>query len=379
VVSFNPLDADDRVSLERVALFLTDVVIKVWQLDVASAPRLVWLLTNSFLALSDLGLTLLDLPRFLLDTGFRNEVLPKLQHDGVRAYFTQEFPKRDGAIHQWAAPVLNKIAGLIFDSDLKLMLAGRATFNFRDVLDRKRVVLAHLPKGIIGERPSALLGAFVVAQIQKAALSRTDSRWRPEHYLYLDEFQNYTTDNIQDILSESRKYNLSLTLAHQYLDQLSTELKSAVLSTTGTLCCFRVGYGDAYQLAKDIFPSSDFLTEIKTTLRVRRVSRVPFPWPIEQEHALGWEGLAQVLSGQPARQFWMRRRELERPTKLRTLDVPDLTVTDELKARVRALRDVSGERYGRRKSEAAKEVSGRYQAFDGNNKGTGPNIPLWGG
>ena len=88
VVSFNPLDAGDRVSLERLALFLTDIVIKIWGLDVASAPRLVWLLTNTFLALSDLGLTLLDLPRFLLDPAFRNSLLPQLTHERVRAYCT---------------------------------------------------------------------------------------------------------------------------------------------------------------------------------------------------------------------------------------------------------------------------------------------------
>jgi hypothetical protein len=378
VVSFNPLDADDRVSLERLALFLTDIVIKIWGLDVASAPRLVWLLTNSFLALADLGLTLLDLPRFLLDTAFRNQLLPQLTHERVRAYFTQEFPRRDGTIHQWVAPVLNKISGLIFDADLRLMLAGGSTLNFRTVLDRKLVVLVHLPKGILGERPSALVAAFVVAQIQKAALARADSRWRPPHYLYLDEFQNYTTDNIQDILSESRKYNLSLTLAHQYLDQLSPELKSAVLSTTGTLCCFRVGYGDAFQLAKDIFPSPDFLTEIKTTLRIRRVSRVPFPFPFEQEQPLGWEGLAQVLSGQPTRQFWMRRRELERPTKLRTLDVPDLELTNDLKARVRALRDVSGERYGRLKRVVAREVGNEPDPLRATTRNDHSGIPMWG-
>ena len=92
------------------------------------------------------------------------------------------------------------------------------------------------------------------------SLSPTNLRRAKNFYLYLDEFQNYTTDNIKDILSESRKYGLCLTLANQYLEQISPNLKSAVLNTSGTIICFRVGYQDAYQLAKEIFPSPDFST-----------------------------------------------------------------------------------------------------------------------
>jgi len=378
VVSFNPLDSVDKHSLERTALFLTDVVIKIWRIDVASAPRLVWLLTNSFLALADLGLTLLDLPRFLLDTSFREQVLPKVTHAGVRAYFTQEFPTRDTAIHQWVAPVLNKISGLIFDSDLRLFVAGQATLTFREVLHRKLIVLVHLPKGLIGERPSALLGAFIVAQIQKAALARTNRVSRPPYYLYLDEFQHYTTDNIQDILSESRKYGLSLLLAHQYLDQLSGELKSAVLNTTGTLCAFRVGYDDAFQLAKELFPTPDFITKTQRTFKLRRVSRLPLVWLSEREQPVGWEGLAHELAGQPTRQFWMRRRELARPVRLRTLEVPDMKRTQATLANVQALRDSSGERYGRLKSVLAREVAQNYQRFTVNTAATSESVPLWG-
>jgi hypothetical protein len=175
-----------------------------------------WCGLPSFLALSDLGLTLLDLPRFLLDTAFRNGLLPRLTHNGVRAYFTQEFPKREGAVHQWAAPVLNKISGLIFDSDVRLMLAGRATLNFRDVLDRKLVALVHVPKGIIGERPSALIAAFIIARFRGGA-GRADSRRR-----HLPPWTSSELHHGNQDISQSRKC-LSLTLAHQYPDQLSTD------------------------------------------------------------------------------------------------------------------------------------------------------------
>lgn len=357
VVSFNPLEAGRGLSSERVSLYLTDVMLKIWRLDVTNAPRLVWLLTNTCLALSSLGLTLLDMPRWLMDAEFRERLLPEVKHEQARTYFAAEYPKNAGAAHQWATPLLNKVGGLIFDADIQLMVAGRSTINFRDILDGRKILLAHLPKGIIGEGPSALLGAFIVAHLQKAALSRADSVQRTPYYLYLDEFQNYTTDNIQDILSESRKYALSLTLAHQYLDQLSPELRSGVLNTTGTLCVFRVGHHDAVQLAKDIFPSPEFLAEAQHSIRMRHFWRLPLVTLRERLDAPGWDGLARQLSGLPFRQFWVRRRGAGAPVRMKTLDVPDPVYTPRLQAALLELRDGSGERYGRLKSEARRELA----------------------
>jgi hypothetical protein len=195
-VGFNPLEAIQGVSPERAALFLTDVIVKIWKLDTTTAPRMVRLLTHTFLALSCLGLTLLDLPRFLTDSDFRKHLLSRLANENARAYFAWEFPDHEGATHQWVTPVLNKIGGLLFDPDTRLMVAGHSTINFRHIVDRQRVLLVNLPKGIIGEGASALLGAFIVAHFQKAALSRASVSQRQPYYLYLDEFQNYTTDNI---------------------------------------------------------------------------------------------------------------------------------------------------------------------------------------
>ena len=222
VTTFNPLDAVSNYSQERLSLFLTDIIGKIWKLDLASAPRALWLLSNTFLALSNLNLTLLHLPKFLLDAEYRNSLLPRLTNPSALSFFQYEFPKNPRAAHQWASPVLNKIGSLIFDSDLSLMLAGKPRITFRQIMDRQLVLLVHLPKGTIGEGASALMGAFIVAHIQKAALARADSAYRNIFYLYLDEFQNYTTDNIRDILSESRKYSLSMTLVHQYLEQLNS-------------------------------------------------------------------------------------------------------------------------------------------------------------
>lgn len=357
VVSINPLEAIRGLSQERLALFLTDIVVKMWKLDPTSTPRMVWLLTNSFLALAELGLALPDLPRLLLDAAWRAQLLPRIRHAGVRAFFELQFPRSEGAVHQWVTPVLNKIGGLVFDRDIRLMLAGKPTFTFRDVLDSRLVLLVNLPKGILGEGSSALLGALIVAHLQKAALARADTREREPYYLYLDEFQNYTTANIQDILSESRKYGLSLVLAHQYLDQLSPDLYSAVLNTVGTIVCFRVSYHDACQLVREVFPTRDSLAS-STQLEVP-LGPLGLWLPLGSEgrgEPLGWEELAHLLANQAPREFWVRRRGPYLPIRQRTLDMPDPVPTPELEARLRLLLDTSSARYGRLREEMQREL-----------------------
>jgi hypothetical protein len=377
VVGFNPLSAMKGMSQERVASFLTDIIAKIWRLETTSAPRLVWLLNNTFQALAGLGLTLLDLPKFLLDSEYRRSLLPRVPSASARAYFEHEYPDKKGLVHQWVTPVLNKLGAVIDDPDMRLMVAGNRPLDFREAMDRKLILLVHLPKGVIGEGTSALLGAFIVANLQKAALARADDHQRPPFYLYLDEFQNYTTDNIKDILSETRKYNLSLTLAHQYLDQLSGELRSAVVNTVGTLACFRVGYHDGLQLAKEIFPSSDFLSQNISV------------WPVMDGRNFsvsGWDGLAQQIARLRPREFWMRRRGPGAPNKLRTLDAPDVKRSAALIAQTRALRDASGQRYGVRKEEAqqqaaARNVGGSGEAVAGQTtirNGSQSDIPAWG-
>jgi hypothetical protein len=356
VTTFNPLGAINGISEERLSLFLTDIVSKIWKLDLADAPRTMWLLTNSFLALSNLSLNLLDLPRFLLDKDFRESLLPRLTHFGARTYFLDEFPKGPSAAHQWATPVLNKIGNLLFDPDTSLILAGESRITFRNILDRKLILLVNLPKGIIGEGASALLGAFIVAHIQKAALARTDTVFRPPFYLYLDEFQNYTTDNVIDILSESRKYALSLTLVHQYLDQLSNNMRSAVLNTAGSLCCFRVGHQDGYQLAKDIFPSPNFLERFEDRLNLGR-RRFGFAIGLRgHQDFSGWESLAQALSNLPPREFWFRRRGPTTPAKHRTFDMPIPGITADIRERIQAMLDASGTLYSRLKVEVQNQA-----------------------
>lgn len=347
----NPLEAIQGQSQERIALFLTDIVIKIWQINPNESPRLVWLLTNSFLALANLELSLADFPRWLQDKDWRNHQVPLISHEAVRRYWENEFPRSDKEAQMWIAPATNKLGGVLFDAQVRHILTGNSSLTMRQIMDQGLILLVHIPKGLLGEKSAHLLAAFIVAQIQKAALSRADSPDRRQFYLYLDEFQNYTTDYIQDVLAESRKYRLSLVLAHQFLDQLSDQMRSAVLNTSGTIIAFRIGYKDARAIVHEVFPTPDFSL---------------FAGDLERG---SWEKLALALANLPPREFWVRRRGPFLPLKQRTLDLPDLVITSQVEASVQRLMEISGRLYsgGRQLVHDAPPVTvvhGNRQASD---------------
>ena len=368
VVGFNPLDAVSNLPIERLAIYMTDIVIKVWKIQPEQAPRMVWLLTNTFLALSSSGSSLLELPRFLTDPEFRMLLMPKISSEAVRNYFLNEYPEKHSNALQWAAPILNKLGNLIFDPQIRTIFTGKSTINFRQIMDSGKILLVNLPKGIIGEELSSLLAAFIVALIQKAALSRASTHNRQSFYLYLDEFQNYTTDNIKDILSESRKYSLSMTLAHQYLDQLSSDLRSAVLNTVGTIVCFRVGYKDATVLVKEIFPSPEYIQSNGQELRLRSVNSILIPMVIPKIQSPSWDMLTSELVNLQMREFWFKKRGLNRPVKQYTFDMPDPILTTDTSRKIQMLKDCSGEKYARLRSG----LKPKDTCVDEN-----PSIPKW--
>ncbi|MCW5856187.1 MAG: type IV secretory system conjugative DNA transfer family protein [Anaerolineales bacterium] len=363
-IGLNPLEKTDHTSSERLALFMTDVCVKLWKLDIANAPRLVWLLTNTFMALSDLGLTLLDLPQFLSDKQYREQKLTQASIPAVRRFFEHEFPISERGAQQWIAPVLNKLGKLLFDPEISLMFVGKNTIDFRKLMDNQMILLVNLPKGILSESLSSLIAAFLVAQIQKAALARTETSHRPPFYLYLDEFQHYTTDNITDILSESRKYRLSLTLAHQYLDQLSDDIKHAVLNTTGNLVSFRVGFDDARVLAKEFFLTPEPIRHVEPHFHLRQSGLRT--WPHLEKTA--WDDLARKLAILGPRQFWYRRRGSYQPVKEISFWLPDPRMTSEHRKKISELRDFSGNRFARRKADLKQQRETSCHQQD---------LPLW--
>jgi len=365
VVSINPLDRVPGVPAERTAAFMTDVMIKIWQLDINNAPRMLWLVTNTFLALTLAGKPLGDILLFLGDPDYRLETLSRVRNRQVQRYFEVEFPQDTGAIRQWIAPVLNKLGALLFDPDVRPMLSGERRLSFRQIMDQRKVFLVNIPKGTLGESTSSLLGAFLLARMQSAALSRADAHERAPFYLYMDEFQNYTTDNVQDILAESRKYGLSIIFAHQYLEQLNPNLRQAVINTAGTIIAFRIGHQDARKLAPEIFPRGVLEEKPKPQLVLKHRNLWPTLGVEFQSTPPPNPGLQ--LTTLAHREFWVKSRLAVRPVKQRSFDMPDVPQTLQMQQLVAQIRTISGRKFGQPKAGFQQSAQDRIRE----------NLPFW--
>ena len=220
-------------------------------------PRLEHIFAHAVRTLMDVpGATLLYLPRLLQDDAFRSRCLRHLADPVVRAFWTHEYAAYPPRFREEAiAPVLNKIGRVLMTPAIRNIVSQpKSGFDLRFMMDDSRVLIASLSKGALGEGPSHLLGALLVTALAQAALSRRDVAEpdrRPFH-LFVDEFQSFATTGFGLILSEARKYGLTLTLAHQYLAQVPDTLRDAVFGNTGSIVCFRVGAADAPVLARQI-------------------------------------------------------------------------------------------------------------------------------
>jgi len=195
----------------------------------------------------------------LSDKGYRKKVVSNIKDPVVKAFWEREF---SGYADKFAAeavsPIQNKV-GQFLSSSLMRNIIGqvKSAIDIRDIMDNGKILIMNLSKGRIGEDNSALLGAMMITKIQLAAMSRVDVPEKDRHdfYLYIDEFQNFSTDSFANILSEARKYRLNLILAHQYIEQLSEKVKPAVFGNVGTMVVFRVGAADAEELVKEFTPT----------------------------------------------------------------------------------------------------------------------------
>ncbi|MEO0793067.1 MAG: DUF87 domain-containing protein [Pseudomonadota bacterium] len=220
-------------------------------------PRLEHIFAHAVRTLMDVpDATLLFLPRLLQDEAFRADSLRHLKDPVVRAFWTHEFAAYPPRFREEAiAPVLNKVGRVLMTPAIRnVIVQPKSSFDLRFMMDDRRVLIASLPKGALGESPSHLLGALLVTALAQAALSRRDmgEADRTPFHLYVDEFQSFATSGFGLILSEARKYGLTLTLAHQYLAQLPDPLRDAVFGNAGSTICFRVGAADASVLARQI-------------------------------------------------------------------------------------------------------------------------------
>lgn len=268
IIYFNPADQDFPIAfnvMEKVnpeyrhliASGLVGVFKKIWA-D-SWGPRLEYILRNAILGLLEYpGATLLGVTRILVDKKYRDRVVDKITDPVVKSFWVDEFTKwNDRVLQEVISPIQNKV-GQFLSSSLIRNIVGqtKSSFDVRDVMDNRKILILNLSKGRIGEDNSALIGAMMITKIQLAAMARVDmpEEERKDFYLYVDEFQNFATEAFANILSEARKYRLNLTLANQYITQIDEKVRDAVFGNAGTLITFRVGAADAEFMEKEFEP-----------------------------------------------------------------------------------------------------------------------------
>ncbi|HOY11209.1 MAG TPA: type IV secretion system DNA-binding domain-containing protein, partial [Candidatus Paceibacterota bacterium] len=204
--------------------------------------------------------TLMEVPRVFTDEEYRRRKLANCTTPLVVDFWTKEVPKTSGeqSLGNFAPYITSKFDGFISNDYLRPIIGQtKSSFNFRQAMDEGKIILVNLSKGKLGDLNSALLGMLIVGKLLQAALSRVDvadEKVRRDFYLYIDEFQNYTTDSIATILSEARKYRLNLTIAHQFIAQLKDNIRESVFGNVGNLVAMRVGPPDAEVLVKHFGP-----------------------------------------------------------------------------------------------------------------------------
>jgi hypothetical protein len=243
-----------------VAAGLMSAFKKIW-VDAWSA-RMEYILGNVILALLEYpDATLLSINRMLTDKDYRKAVVVNITDPSTKAFWTDEFAKYTDRYTQEATPAIQNKVGQFTANPLIRNIVGqsKSSFDIRKLMDEKKILIINLSKGQIGEGNANLLGSMLITKIYLAAMSRADTpeaqlQKLPNFYLYVDEFQSFANESFADILSEARKYKLNLTIAHQYIEQMSDEVRSAVFGNVGTMVAFRVGAFDAEVLEKEFSP-----------------------------------------------------------------------------------------------------------------------------
>ncbi len=256
-VGFNILESVAEDQKHLVSNGLMGVFKKIWP-DVWS-PRMEYILQNCVMALLDYpGATLLGINRLLVDDDYRKRVVSKIRDPIVKTFWIAEFESWTDKYKAEALPAIqNKVGQFLAASVIRNIVAQvKSTVEIRKIMDEGKIFIVNLSKGRIGEDNMRLLGGMIIARMQMAAMERVNipEEDRRDFYLFVDEFQNFANESFASILSEARKYRLSLTVAHQYIEQLSDEVKAAVIGNVGTLLAFRVGSTDAEFLEREFAP-----------------------------------------------------------------------------------------------------------------------------
>ncbi|MFA6353710.1 MAG: TraM recognition domain-containing protein [Candidatus Paceibacterota bacterium] len=289
---------------------------------------------SAFLVMEDpeSGSTLLEITRVLGDKEFRDMKLAKCKNPIIKQFWiTAEQTTGDQSLANFVPYISSKFDNFISNDIMRpVVLQQNSVFNFRKIMDEKKILLVNLSKGRLGDINANLIGLVLVGKIQMAALSRVDMFGKPmnDFYLYIDEFQNVTTDSISSILSEARKYRLSLNIAHQYITQLEEKIKNAVFGNVGSMAVFRVGTEDATFLEPKFKPQ--FTAQDITKL--------------DNYNAY----MSMLVNGQPTKPFNLRTIAPEKGN-------PDI---------VNSLRELSYVKFGRDRDEVEAEIMARYSSME---------------
>ncbi len=300
VLYFAPFDTDHPVSFNimedvgadkrhLVVSGLMSVFKKIW-VDAWSA-RMEYILANTLLALLEHpGSTLLGVNRMLSDDDYRATVIHSVKDPAVKAFWTDEFLKYNERYMQEAGDAIKNKIGQFASNPIIRNIVGQphSSFDIREMMDNKKILIMNLSKGLIGESNANLLGSMLTTRIYLAAMSRADlppeqMKEMPNFYFFVDEFQSFANATFANILSEARKYHLNLTIAHQYIAQMEEEVRDAVFGNVGTTITFRVGPFDAEVLEPIFTPqftAEDLVnlsfTQIYLTLMIDGVGSQPF-------------------------------------------------------------------------------------------------------
>ncbi len=288
-IAFNVMEDVGYDKRHLVVSGLLSAFKKLW-VDSFSA-RMEYILSNTLLALLEYpGATMLDVNRMLVNKNYRKKVVDNIKDPIVKDFWNGEFASYSDRYTQEATPAIQNKVGQFTSNPLIRNIIGQAksSFDFRELMDQKKIVIINLSKGRVGEINTQLLGSMLVTKIYLAAMSRADISAStlatlPNFYFYVDEFQNFANQSFADILSEARKYKLNLIIAHQYIEQMEEEVRDAVFGNVGTTISFRVGPFDAEVLEtifQPVFMATDLvnlgLGQIYLTLMIDGVGSPPF-------------------------------------------------------------------------------------------------------
>lgn len=300
VIYFAPFDMENPIAfnvMEDVGYDKRHLVVsglmatfkKIW-VDAWSA-RMEYILSNTLLALLEYpDATLMGVNRMYTDKAYRKKVVDNIKDPVVKDFWVKEFANYGDRYTQEATPAIQNKIGQFTSNPLIRNIIGQPTssFDIREVMDGRKILLINLSKGLVGDTNMRLLGSMLTTRIFLAAMSRADLSAAdigklPKFYFYVDEFQNFANETFAEILSEARKYKLNLLIAHQYVEQMEDEVKAAVFGNVGTTVAFRVGPFDA-EVLETVF-SPEFMKEdlvnlgfaqIYLTLMIDGVGSRPF-------------------------------------------------------------------------------------------------------